>query len=96
VFKGISNPGNPEVKYYYPTNALVTAPEIIFFWVARMIMAGFEYMDEKPFREVYFTGIVRDSDGTLSAMEIEHYPGMTEAAIAALKMAHLRRQALLK
>jgi valyl-tRNA synthetase len=63
VFKGISNPGNPEIKYYYPTHTLVTAPEIIFFWVARMIMSGYEYMDEKPFREVYFTGIVRDKQG---------------------------------
>ena len=60
VFKGYSQPGNPDIKYYYPTNTLVTAPEIIFFWVARMIMAGYEYMGKKPFNEVYFTGI----DGT--------------------------------
>lgn len=60
VFKGISNPDNEEFKYYYPTNDLVTAPEILFFWVARMIMAGYEYAGEKPFQNVYLTGIVRD------------------------------------
>ena len=63
VFKGLSNPGNEEIKYYYPTQTLVTAPEIIFFWVARMIMAGHEYMNQKPFEHVYFTGIVRDKQG---------------------------------
>jgi len=61
VFDGIRNPDNPDIKYYYPTNDLITAPEIIFFWVARMIMAGYEYRNEKPFRNVYFTGIVRDT-----------------------------------
>ena len=60
VFDGFDKPGNEEEKYYYPTNDLVTAPEIIFFWVARMIMAGYEYRRELPFRNVYFTGIVRD------------------------------------
>ncbi len=60
VFKGISNPDNEEFKYYYPTNDLVTAPEILFFWVARMVMAGYEYAGEKPFQNVYLTGIVRD------------------------------------
>jgi len=60
VFNGILEPNNPDIKYYYPTNDLITAPEILFFWVARMIMAGYEYMDEKPFRNVYLTGIVRD------------------------------------
>ncbi len=60
VFDGIRNPNNEEIKYYYPTNDLVTAPEIIFFWVARMAMAGYEYLQEKPFKNVYFTGIVRD------------------------------------
>ncbi len=60
VFKGISEPGNEEINYYYPTNDLVTAPEILFFWVARMIIAGKEYMNEVPFRNVYLTGIVRD------------------------------------
>lgn len=60
VFDGINNPENEEVKYYYPTNDLVTAPEILFFWVARMIIAGYEYRGEKPFENVYLTGIVRD------------------------------------
>jgi valyl-tRNA synthetase len=60
VFGGISNPDNPEAAYYYPTNDLVTAPEILFFWVARMIMAGYEYKGQKPFDHVYLTGIVRD------------------------------------
>ncbi len=61
VFDGIRNPDNEDIKYYYPTNDLVTAPEILFFWVARMIIAGYEYKDKKPFRNVYLTGIVRDS-----------------------------------
>jgi len=61
VFGGIMNPENEEYKYYYPTNDLVTGPDIIFFWVARMIIAGYEYEGEKPFSNVYFTGIVRDS-----------------------------------
>ena len=61
VFGGILNPENEEYKYYYPTNDLVTGPDIIFFWVARMIIAGYEYAGEKPFSNVYFTGIVRDS-----------------------------------
>lgn len=60
VFDGMKNPGNKDIKYYYPTNDLVTAPEIMFFWVMRMIMAGYEWMGEKPFRNVYYTGIVRD------------------------------------
>lgn len=60
VFDGINQPENKDYNYYYPTNDLVTAPEILFFWVARMIMAGYEYKDEKPFQNVYLTGIVRD------------------------------------
>lgn len=60
VFDGILNPGNPEIEYYYPTNDLVTAPEILFFWVARMIIAGYEYQGDRPFSNVYLTGIVRD------------------------------------
>jgi valyl-tRNA synthetase len=60
VFDGIRNPENEEIKYYYPTNDLVTAPEILFFWVARMIIAGYEYRNAKPFDTVYLTGIVRD------------------------------------
>jgi len=61
VFDGIRNPDNPDINYYYPTDDLVTAPEILFFWVARMIMAGYEYRDERPFRNVYLTGVVRDN-----------------------------------
>jgi len=60
VFDGIRNPDNDEIKYYYPTQDLVTGPDIIFFWVARMIISGYEFRDEKPFSNVYFTGIVRD------------------------------------
>ena len=63
LFDGICNPENEEVKYFYPTSDLVTAPDIIFFWVARMIMAGYEYCGDMPFRNVYFTGIVRDKLG---------------------------------
>ncbi|MEI2750134.1 MAG: valine--tRNA ligase [Ferruginibacter sp.] len=76
VFKGYSNPGNAEIKYYYPTNTLVTAPEIIFFWVARMIMAGFEYMDAKPFQDVYFTGIVRDKQGKKMSKQFGNSPDL--------------------
>jgi len=60
AFDGINHPGNPDIEYYYPTKALVTAPEILFFWVARMIMAGYEYKGQEPFSDVYLTGIVRD------------------------------------
>ncbi|MDO7171850.1 valine--tRNA ligase [Mariniflexile sp. AS56] len=60
VFDGIRNPENADIKYYYPTNDLVTGPDILFFWVARMIIAGYEYKDEKPFNNVYLTGLVRD------------------------------------
>jgi valyl-tRNA synthetase len=76
VFKGISNPGNPEVNYYYPTQSLVTAPEIIFFWVARMIMAGYEYMGKKPFSDVYFTGIVRDNLGRKMSKQLGNSPDL--------------------
>lgn len=76
VFKGLSNPGNKEVKYYYPTNTLVTAPEIIFFWVARMIMAGEEYMQQIPFRDVYFTGIVRDKQGRKMSKSLGNSPDL--------------------
>ena len=78
VFKGISNPGNKDVSYYYPTNALVTAPEIIFFWVARMIMAGYEYTGKKPFKDVYFTGIVRDSQGRKMSKQLGNSPDLLE------------------
>ena len=63
LFDGINNPGNEEINYYYPTSTLVTGPDIIFFWVARMIMAGYEYVGKEPFKNVYFTGIVRDNLG---------------------------------
>ena len=63
LFDGINNPGNEEIDYYYPTSDLVTGPDIIFFWVARMIMAGYEYRGDMPFKHVYFTGIVRDKLG---------------------------------
>ena len=76
VFKGYSNPGNADIKYYYPTNTLVTAPEIIFFWVARMIMAGFEYKQEKPFNDVYFTGIVRDKQGRKMSKQLGNSPDL--------------------
>lgn len=78
VFKGYSNPGNEDEKYYYPTNTLVTAPEIIFFWVARMIMAGFEYKGQKPFNEVYFTGIVRDKQGRKMSKQLGNSPDLLE------------------
>ncbi|MBO4571314.1 MAG: valine--tRNA ligase [Bacteroidales bacterium] len=74
LFDGISNPGNPEIKYYYPTNDLVTGPDIIFFWVARMIMAGEEYMKDVPFRNVYFTGIVRDKLGRKMSKQLGNSP----------------------
>ena len=76
VFKGISNPGNKDVSYYYPTNTLVTAPEIIFFWVARMVMAGYEFMGKKPFNDVYFTGIVRDSQGKKMSKQLGNSPDL--------------------
>lgn len=76
VFNGYSQPGNKEVSYYYPTNTLVTAPEIIFFWVARMIMAGHEYMGSKPFNEVYFTGIVRDKQGRKMSKSLGNSPDL--------------------
>ena len=74
LFDGINNPGNEEIKYYYPTADLVTGPDIIFFWVARMIMAGYEYMGEMPFRHVYFTGIVRDKLGRKMSKSLGNSP----------------------
>ena len=76
VFKGLKNPGNADLQYYYPTNTLVTAPEIIFFWVARMIMAGYEYQGKKPFNEVYFTGIVRDKLGRKMSKSLGNSPDL--------------------
>ena len=74
VFDGLTNPNNKEINYYYPTNDLVTAPEIMFFWVARMIIAGYEYMDEIPFKNVYYTGIVRDKLGRKMSKSLGNSP----------------------
>ncbi|MGM9713916.1 MAG: valine--tRNA ligase, partial [Prevotella sp.] len=78
LFDGINNPGNEEIKYYYPTSDLVTGPDIIFFWVARMIMAGCEYMKDIPFRNVYFTGIVRDKLGRKMSKSLGNSPDPLE------------------
>ena len=78
LFDGINNPGNEEIKYYYPTADLVTGPDIIFFWVARMIMAGYEYMGDMPFRNVYFTGIVRDKIGRKMSKSLGNSPDPLE------------------
>ena len=78
LFDGINNPGNEEIKYYYPTADLVTGPDIIFFWVARMIMAGNEYMGDKPFKNVYFTGIVRDEIGRKMSKSLGNSPDPLE------------------
>ncbi len=74
VFNGILEPDNKEINYYYPTNDLVTAPEILFFWVARMIIAGYEYRGEKPFTNVYLTGIVRDKQGRKMSKSLGNSP----------------------
>lgn len=74
LFDGINNPGNEEINYYYPTATLVTGPDIIFFWVARMIMAGYEYVGNYPFKNVYFTGIVRDSLGRKMSKSLGNSP----------------------
>ena len=78
LFGGINNPGNEEIKYYYPTSVLVTAPDIIFFWVARMIMSGEEYMGTYPFKDVYFTGIVRDKLGRKVSKSLGNSPDPLE------------------
>ncbi len=78
LFDGINNPENEELKYYYPTSDLVTGPDIIFFWVARMIMAGYEYMGDMPFRNVYFTGIVRDKLGRKMSKSLGNSPDPLE------------------
>ena len=74
VFNGLKDPGNKDINYYYPTNDLVTAPEILFFWVARMIMAGHEFMGKKPFTNVYLTGIVRDKLGRKMSKSLGNSP----------------------
>ena len=78
LFNGISNPDNEEMKYYYPTSDLVTGPDIIFFWVARMIMAGYEYTGKMPFKNVYFTGIVRDEIGRKMSKSLGNSPDPLE------------------
>ena len=78
VFNGLLDPENEEIKYYYPTNDLVTAPEILFFWVARMIIAGYEYKGEKPFKNVYLTGIVRDKLGRKMSKSLGNSPDPLE------------------
>jgi valyl-tRNA synthetase len=78
VFKGISNPGNKDINYYYPTSVLVTGQDIIFFWVARMIMAGMEFMNEKPFSDVYFTGMVRDKQGRKMSKSLGNSPDLLD------------------
>ena len=74
VFDGFKNPEGKDINYYYPTNDLVTAPEILFFWVARMIIAGYEYRNEKPFSNVYLTGIVRDKQGRKMSKSLGNSP----------------------
>ena len=78
LFDGINNPGNEEINYYYPTSDLVTGPDIIFFWVARMIMAGYEYEGKMPFKNVYFTGIVRDKLGRKMSKSLGNSPDPLE------------------
>ncbi|MBQ7422705.1 MAG: valine--tRNA ligase [Prevotella sp.] len=78
LFDGINNPDNEEINYYYPTSDLVTGPDIIFFWVARMIMAGYEYRNDMPFRNVYFTGIVRDKLGRKMSKSLGNSPDPLE------------------
>src|SRR6185369_12780492 len=74
VFDGFKDPSNKDIQYYYPTNDLITAPEILFFWVARMIIAGYEYRGEKPFTNVYLTGIVRDKQGRKMSKSLGNSP----------------------
>jgi valyl-tRNA synthetase len=78
VFDGIRNPQNEDIQYYYPTDDLITAPEILFFWVARMIIAGYEYMNEKPFKNVYLTGLVRDAKRVKMSKSLGNSPDPIE------------------
>ena len=78
LFDGIKNPDNEEFNYYYPTNDLVTGPDIIFFWVARMIFAGYEFTDAKPFSNVYFTGLVRDKQRRKMSKSLGNSPDPIE------------------
>ena len=74
----LRNPDNKDINYYYPTSVLVTGQDIIFFWVARMIMAGMEYMNEKPFSDVYFTGMVRDKQGRKMSKSLGNSPDLLD------------------
>ena len=78
VFNGITEPDNKDINYYYPTQVLVTGQDIIFFWVARMIMAGMEYKKEKPFSDVYFTGMVRDKQGRKMSKQLGNSPDLLD------------------
>ncbi len=78
VFNGITDPGNKDINYYYPTSVLVTGQDIIFFWVARMIMAGYEYKNERPFEHVYFTGMVRDKQGRKMSKSLGNSPDLLD------------------
>ena len=78
VFDGIRNPENKEIQYYYPTNDLVTGPDILFFWVARMIVAGYEFKEELPFKDVYLTGLVRDKQGRKMSKSLGNSPDPLE------------------
>ncbi|HZF63197.1 MAG TPA: valine--tRNA ligase, partial [Chitinophagaceae bacterium] len=78
VFNGINEPDNPEIKYYYPTSVLVTGQDIIFFWVARMIMAGMQYRNQEPFKHVYFTGMVRDRQGRKMSKSLGNSPDLLQ------------------
>jgi valyl-tRNA synthetase len=78
VFRGMTQPGNPDIRYYYPTSVLVTGQDIIFFWVARMIMAGMEFMNERPFSHVYFTGMVRDKQGRKMSKSLGNSPDLLD------------------
>jgi len=78
VFNGITQPANKDIRYYYPSSVLVTGQDIIFFWVARMIMAGMEYMNEKPFEHVYFTGMVRDKQGRKMSKSLGNSPDLLD------------------
>ncbi len=78
VFNGITRPNNEDIRYYYPTSVLVTGQDIIFFWVARMAMAGYEYMNQKPFSDVYFTGMVRDKQGRKMSKSLGNSPDLLD------------------
>ena len=78
VFNGITQPNNKDFNYYYPTSVLVTGQDIIFFWVARMIMAGYEFKNQKPFSDVYFTGMVRDKQGRKMSKSLGNSPDLLE------------------